>query len=240
MADDENVDHKFDKLFLECHVATGKTEDGACLTRHISGVSQSSCSHRWQARERAKAEDKSWYNAPLAPGVPQDGTWNVDDEDKNFHDSTVPYWHQAHHLIPNRVLANGINTAADIAGTMQIYQAIRQGLLEAKYNLNHKTNMIILPMEEEISKRLSLPRHLETGARNHTSYSLIVAQRVQPVINQFADVLSKSVGKPNEHPSSPDKLAKAQLERVSRIMRIMVRAWGRARPGATLEANAKA
>jgi hypothetical protein len=212
-----NTKHAFDKSLLKLHERTGSTGGGACLTRHVSNVTTSSCSHRWQARERAATNDSAWYNGIVSP------RWDV--VDGNFDGKCrKPYYHQAHHIVPNRVLAGCIYKAAEESASFTLYKLIRMGLLEAKYNLNHKDNMIILPMGKYVAKRLKLPRHLSAGARAHDDYSDKVKKKVKKVIDEYKELVKKSVPECDKPP--PAKLAKKNLETVSTKMRNAIRAWG--------------
>lgn len=217
--------HAFDKKILDLHKKESGTEGGACLNRHISGVSKSSCSHRWQARERAaEAPDQAWYNGKR-PG------WDV--VGQNFMKSSRrPYWHQAHHIIPNRVLNGCILDAATQSKSFTLYRLIRIGLLDAKYNLNHKTNMILLPMSERTAAFLKLPKHLEAGARSHEDYSNQVKEKVDEVIRSYKRVAEDAK---EDHKAPPADLAKSGLERISRLMRKAIRAWGESQDGGLLD-----
>lgn len=224
---ERNEDHLLDTRLLNKHKKTGGTEGGACLTRHISGVSTSSCSHRWQARERAANEDGSYYN-----GVRPD--WNV--VGGNFKKSEQPYLHQSHHIVPNAILNDGIAEASK--SDISVHNLIRASLLMAEYNLNHKSNMIILPMKPRESNVLRLPRHLRPHERAHPAYSAMVRLRVQPILNDYAKLINDSRGK-DGHPAAPGKLSKAKLLRVSAQMRAVIFTWGRVAPGAALEGKRK-
>jgi hypothetical protein len=267
--------HSFDKKILEKHHRTSNTEGGACLNRHIPDVTRSSCSHRWQARERAADEDAEWYNWDayrelVGPGhfkidirpvpkkksgilvffpmgytesfdvvngrlvylkkKPQERDWDV--EGDNFMTyCTVPYWHQAHHIIPNSKLNGCILDVSKNSKSFRLYKLIRIGLLDAKYNINHKTNMIILPMDKEVSIALKLPRHLRAGSRSHKHYSAKIEKKVKRVIRRYAKVAKKNV---EDHDAPPVKLSKKNLEQISEKMRNLIRKWGELESGKTL------
>lgn len=213
----KNTKHAFDKNLLQLHVKTSAVEGGACLTRHISNITPSSCSHRWQARQRAATTDSAWYNGINSP------RWDV--VAGNFDGKCrKPYYHQAHHIVPNSVLEGCIYQAAQESASFTLYKLVRMGLLEAKYNLNHKDNMIILPMGKYVAKRLKLPRHLEAGAQAHDAYSKKVKNEVQKVIDQYKRLVEQAVPECDKPP--PAELAKEGLMEVSTMMRSAIRAWG--------------
>lgn len=237
--------HAFDSKFIKGHNKTGGTEGGACLNRHISGVTASSCSHRWQAWNRAKDSDSSWYevyseiqvkNLRTLPGwsrVSNGDDWSLT-HGKNFQKKCRdPYHHNGHHILPNAVL-NGCLEEASKDGGPQLKILVRAGLLKAKYNLNHKNNMIILPLNRRVGWALDLPIHLAKDARAHEEYSAAVRERVSTVIQEYANAL-KSGAKPEEHEPSPADFSRASLEDISEGMRDAIRAWGKKKPGAPVD-----
>ena len=79
----------------------------------------------------------------------------------NFTDAYKPYWHNSHHMIPKSLFNKMIDESGTGGGANPECPAIiRSSLLEAKYNINHKINMIILPQDKEVGEILKLPRHL--------------------------------------------------------------------------------
>jgi len=232
----KNEEHIFDTEWLGLHVEAGGTEGGACLTRHESKVKPISCSHRYQGIQRAANEDRTYYNG-VRPG------WDIsaNDQDKNFRENArTPYVHQAHHIVTSGGLNSTILESAKSAGSTALYNLLRAGLLEAEYNVNHKTNMIILPMEARIAAILKLPVHTRPakGDMFHAAYSALVQKEVQPVINDYAKLIQDSL-KDKDHPPPPDKLAKAKLMRVSAKMRALIFSWGRGAAGKSLDGAAR-
>ncbi|HEU4618865.1 MAG TPA: AHH domain-containing protein [Gammaproteobacteria bacterium] len=168
------------------------------------------CSHRWQAYEKMKAT-KSLYNWPKYKSLtdagvrrrtarlragsgdmfpkyyrtyldpPAKGDWNV--KGKNFFVKCYdPYWHEAHHVVPNSTLRGAIADLGDCA------IAVRRGLAKEKYNLNDKKNMIMLPMDKPVSMALELPRHRKTATvRSHKGYSNMVSRRLKAILQPLAD-----------------------------------------------------
>jgi len=160
----------------------------------------------WKAKPTHKG--KEWNLGKTSGGI------------QNFDHYAVPYWHNAHHIIPNRTLAAAIELAGK--DRPELVNLIKAGLLKANYNLNDKINMIILPMERIVAAALSLPRHLlrdEVGPnekqehRSHADYSQQVKNRIQPIIDNYKQSLAKA--NDESHDSPPDDLAKEQLDDLS-------------------------
>ena len=168
------------------------TEGGACLTGHVSGrdtqgfVTEVSCNYRWQAYKQALVQHVL-YDYPAYKSLsdssrrftmrlrfgfkltspPKEGEWDLSKrrDSKNFRSScNVPYWHEAHHIIPHGELRDAINAVGTGTEAAIYREIIREGLLDEKYNLNHKLNMIILPMDKKVARALKLPRHRHTAA----------------------------------------------------------------------------
>lgn len=147
----------------------------------------------------------------------------------NFRErATIPYYHNAHHIIPRAVLNNCLYSAANT--DVRLFWLVRQGLLMAKYNLNDKENMVILPMSKIVANALSLPRHItqiesEPGVKpeymKHDIYSDNVRDKVEPVITDFAEQIALE-----EHDEKIPKLAKQKLLRISQELFMKLRAWG--------------
>jgi hypothetical protein len=153
--------------------------------------------------------------------------------------SKAPYWHNAHHIIPDGVLNGCISEVAKSAESNRLYILIRSGLLDAKYNLNHKDNVVILPMGKEVAKALGLPRHIsgieaEPGVtrqdRSHTVYSANVEKEVKKVISKYAEQIDEGV-----HDEEADQLSKIELEVISENLYIRLREWGKKSSGESLD-----
>ena len=246
--------HEIDRDILGLHQRPGGTKGRGCLNRHITGVTKSLCSHRYQARERAANEDKSWYNwkayeSLATPGV-YDTTkvkhWNTifmasPDGQISFAKPrpTAHSWDvvgenfmsQAHHIIPNRVLNGCIVDTAKLAKSYSLYKLVRGGMLKAEYNLNDKINMILLPMEKEVSIALKLPKHLATRARAHKFYSIKVKSKVEKIIGKYAKACADNS---EDHKESPVNFSKSALESISAKMRNALRAFGELEAGRCL------
>jgi hypothetical protein len=91
---------------------------------------------------------------------------------------------------------------------------IRRGLLEEKYNLNHKDNMIILPLDSRVAEAIGLPRHRHTpGICSHRTYSDGIRRRLNEVFYPIRQVESA-------HKKLPDyKKCRKGIERVSKLLR---------------------
>lgn len=218
-------DHAWDLENLDkAHTPVpGSTEGGACLNRHYQQkrstgfYREHSCSHPWQAFQRALLHDsaiyngngkhrlegdKRWYDEFLKGssaeqkltrllrlaakkggkgGIqrkklprPERHGWDISTAGKNYQTGgNEPILHEAHHIVAADELRTAIKQKVDgMAMEVLHVQQIRKGLLDAKYNLNHKDNMIILPIEEQFARAMGLPRHrLTENTPNHRSYS---------------------------------------------------------------------
>jgi hypothetical protein len=140
---------------------------------------------------------------------------------QNFNHFIKPYWHNAHHIIPNGALKNSINETSD--DDERLPNMIRCGLLKATYNLNDKINMIILPQGKVVAEALGLPRHLkgdEVGPDekgefySHADYSRNIESKLVKIMNQYKKVLASAIDE--SHPKPPDALSKAKLEKLSK------------------------
>jgi len=264
----QDKDDRLHTLDLETgeHVRTGG-DDGACLVRHVDPFAKdNSCSHRWQAFRKAEEYDH-WYDFPayrslvdtdvLAPSYrPTDGSWDLHatstiwrhDKDQgknvqltvpNFQErADTPYAHNSHHLIPNSVMNNCLLDASET--DMRLFWLVRVGLLGAKYNLNDKENMIILPMRKKVAAALGLPRHIsgidtEPGAspekRNHTKYNAKVRSEVEDVITDYAEAIALE-----EHDADLPDFTKQRLVGISQSLFMRLRTWGQAAKGQAVNA----
>ncbi|WP_437331901.1 AHH domain-containing protein [Sorangium sp. So ce394] len=195
-----DIEHKLNHVSV-----SGATEGGQCLNRHV-GRTEVSCSHMWQGFKQAEATS-DLYNWPKYKGMkkmslavrygtdgfrwrerraPRQHEWDVGEPGprgkSNHKDSAnVPYYHEAHHLVPNGVLNGCIN---DAFGTIDaVLWAVRAGLLDEGYNINHKHNMVLLPLDAAIAKQLELPRHRAFGSYSHRTYSKHVKTKVKKIIS---------------------------------------------------------
>ena len=115
----------------------------------------------------------------------------------------VPYWHQAHHLIPSSLFRNALLNSA--GGELDdVYFLARKGLLAAKYNHNGKDNMIILPMQDVVADALRLPVH--TTAPQHDAYDRRIKQKLDSVLQEYAAQIALKA-----HDEDVPAFTKAQL-----------------------------
>jgi len=122
-------------------------------------------------------------------GKPEEGDWDVgknyprkiNGETRVNHQDhcNTPYYHEAHHVIPNSTLRL---TIVEMFPDEPVTRSIRGGLLDEGYNLNHKSNMILLPLGEKVANALRLPRHRELAMRSHPTYNDNVATQVKKVL----------------------------------------------------------
>lgn len=263
----QNQEHRLDVEFGS-HVEESSGDAGACLTRHVSAYKEdNSCSHRWQGFRAAK-EDAATYDWPAYESLaehpyrneirtvrqrgqvgrfkvpPQEGAWDLDattnyygNQVPNFRSrADIPYYHNAHHVIPNSVLNGAMYDAA--ASDMRVFALARKALLDAKYNLNHKGNMVLLPMSKYVAAALHLPRHIagvetEPGQVpehvNHSAYNAKIRAKVKDVIGDFASQV-----KFQQHDVDAPEIAKVLLEDISREVLTQLKTWGSVAEGRSL------
>lgn len=142
----------------------------------------------------------SWYAAELP--APKEGDWDLEKEHfgANFTTSRTPYWNQAHHLIPSASFKGSLTAASeDIAKTRKrdgketltnaadVLTILEDCLLKAKYNINHKTNMLILPMDNKVSTILRLPKHGGDTSNNHGTYNRKVQEELASIMDFYRE-----------------------------------------------------
>ncbi|RKH10869.1 hypothetical protein D7V97_12655 [Corallococcus sp. CA053C] len=183
-----------------------------------------SCNHRWQGFKKA-LEEKATYNWPAYESLSHQKTfamalrarsgtrrvpapngenkaWDLTEEGKNFRTScNVPFWHEAHHIVPNNVLKACIANVGDGKPLQVVYvKKVRSGLLKEKYNLNHKLNIILLPMDRSVARALKLPRHRLTAEhRSHRAYSNHVRVRLDKYLRPVQKAVQNHEGPPADY-----------------------------------------
>jgi hypothetical protein len=192
-----------------------------CLTRHQGRAKGNKCSHQWQAGVKARSHWRV-YEIPDRP------EWSVLSEG-NFEHFKVPYWHNAHHIIPNGALKAAIaKVGKETAGMTNL---IKQGLLKATYNLNDKINMVILPMQRYHARKVGLPRHLRGDrdeTRSHPAYSDQAESKLAPIMDGFKSIAADALKAVEGTHDKPDAvLSKAQLEELSSTLYANIRAAGK-------------
>lgn len=211
---------------LDHHRANG-TAGGRCLNRHEPRVSNNSCSHIWQATKRAE-RDSELYDWPRYKDMPparqvffqgrdadvlkpRQGDWDVKPGNFDTH-CDVPYFHEAHHVIPNATLSTTIASFfgdTSEGGSPELVFVVRGGLLMAGYNLNHLSNMIMLPLDATVARVLRLPRHRTLPLMYHGVYSDHVKSELEIIINDHLEDLV-------EHNSPKYKDFKDKLNKLSK------------------------
>jgi hypothetical protein len=122
-----------------------------------------------------------------------------------------PYWHEAHHIVPNSTLRNAIiDFAKEVEKGDELVITIRGGLLDEKYNLNEQLNMIMLPLDKEVAEALGLPRHRQTVSYwNHSVYSKHVKGELKKIFSALKQELV-------EHKNPTYSNLKEQIEGLSK------------------------
>ena len=240
--------HSFFKESNELHNSVGSFDGGSCLNGHMSKWKErDSCSYRWQGIKRAK-ESPGPYNSHPRADCRLDGTgfgWVVPDaiaagragkilkvleegikkgklkrliEARNFTNGFAPYSNQVHHVLPNSGLRNGIDKATK--SNVDLVKDITDGLLEEKYNINFKVNMLILPESKRASVLIGLPTH----CGDHPGYTASVMAGVLKALAPYAQVADQE----QEHDEPDYKELRKELEAVSSSMYDAIVAYGQA------------
>ncbi|WIG94294.1 AHH domain-containing protein [Myxococcus sp. SDU36] len=217
-----------------------------------------SCNHRWQAFKKA-LETKATYNWPAYEALSKQKTfamvvrarsgtrrvqapngenkaWDVTAEGHNFRTScNVPFWHEAHHLVPNNVLKSCIAKVGEGQPLQMVYvKKVRSGLLREKYNLNHKVNMILLPMDEKVARALQLPRHRLTAEhRSHRAYRNHVRDKLKWYLVPVRAAVQKHEGPPADY-----KACKLEIEALSSLLYDKIIAAGKLMAAGTMKGDA--
>jgi hypothetical protein len=203
---------------------------GACLNRHLQGrPKNNSCSHPWQAYLKM-LDDNLIYDwdkyevlskrktriptvcqwGPKTLTQPAAHDWDVM-EGTNFRDVCYkPYFHEAHHIVPNSVLRNTlVEFVKGVNKGETLIKKIRGGLLDEKYNLNYKNNMVMLPLDKAIADALNLPRHRKRASDfNHSVYSKHVTTELKKIFSGLKQELV-------DHKKPKYKNLKDQIEALS-------------------------
>lgn len=190
--------------------------------RFVTGARISKKRNFWPpsyAMEHTFDEQGNWIPYKKRPKPKQ---WDIGVEN-NFKHYLKPYWHNAHHIIPNSTLSKAIDAALKDEEDPSLGDMIRGGLLKGEYNLNDKVNMIILPMDKAVGDAMNLPRHImghEAGPNekaqywDHPDYSRLVQLGLRPVMVGYKQAIKDAI-KDKHHEKIPTKLAKEQLEEAS-------------------------
>lgn len=153
---------------------------------------------------------------------PKPGQWDIG-IGRNFKHYLKPYWHNAHHIIPNRTLSRAIEEAVKDEEDSRLANMIKAGLLKGEYNLNDKVNMVILPMDKAVGDAMNLPRHIkghEAGPNekaeywNHPDYNTLIQFGLKGVMQDYKKAIKDAI-EDEDHEKVPTKLAKQKLEEES-------------------------
>ncbi|NMO13798.1 hypothetical protein HPC49_01950 [Pyxidicoccus fallax] len=175
-------------------------------------------------RRKSEKGERRWELAEAT--APERGAWDISDavSSSNFKNScNTPYWFEAHHIIPHSELKNavaGVGKGKPDQNELQLM--VRRGLMEEGYNLNHKHNMFILPMDRHVAKALELPMHLAApDLWNHPEYSSYVEQELQTFFDPVKRTISGHEEKIEYNP------VRKKLENFSRRLRDRIKTQGR-------------
>ncbi|WP_020405096.1 AHH domain-containing protein [Hahella ganghwensis] len=244
-----------------------------CYEQAKSHADIKKCLHSY--RDRLPTEPKPTSVYPTKSGshyparyctmleVPEPGDWDIGGPERdierdtiagktitikegyNFTTDTWPYWNNAHHLIPKGTLSSAItNEGLPVSNVMQ------KALLTAQYNINHKKNMLFLPMDKEVGKILDVPRHLilreddepdlDAMCQAHPVYDEMVKEMdkgLEKILKGYRKICNKAVSDNDDEHVIPDaKLDKAKLEKLSETLLETILDW---EGGRSLDGHAK-
>jgi hypothetical protein len=210
----------------------------------------------------------AWYTATLDAPDPDNLDWHLGGpkgpkkrssfsrgtrkvkKGHNFTNAQWPYWNNAHHLIPKGTLKSTI-----LEQPSEVANLIQQALLEAKYNVNHKVNMLLMPQDKEVAALLGLPRHiqlkeddepdLEAMCTDHPVYNEMVKTMrsgLSKIIGDYKEICDDAIKKAKDegHKVPNAKLDKSRLERLSRTLLKMLLDAGAAGTGKAIDSTASA
>ena len=215
------TDHSKYEPYENLHKPVGRFDGGACLYEHEYYYQQrNSCSYRWQAHHRATGSDRALYGT-LGQGISAPSPGEAATLLRNralatapgpvttsaagkkyrlvtgqpFRTAFSPWPNNAHHLIPDAQLMNGIfSLAADLP---TVEDLIVQGLLVNQYNLHHWKNMMILPQRKQEGCDLGLPTH--PRGDSHPAYSAKVRDGVDLALKPYKKVVEQVAdGEPHD------------------------------------------
>lgn len=196
----------------------------------------------------------SYYSATLP--APRPGDWHVEGPVQpivrqtlkgqalkiptgmNFTQDTWPYWNNAHHIIPK-----GMFNAIITEQPTPVPDVMRKSLLAAKYNINHKINMFLLPQDKEVAAILGLTRHIQLRHNDapgvseiftdHPVYNDLVRSKLTSIIQNYKSICDQA--KPTGHEIPNAQLDKAKLEDLSKELMKTILDWGQQSPGDSLD-----
>jgi hypothetical protein len=166
---------------------------------------------------------------------------------ENFTRALWPYFNNAHHIIPKGTLRAMITETGS-----PLSDIVQKGLLKAKYNVNHKINLVFLPMDKTVGSILHLPRHLERRAlkshpvydayaRGEKKYEDDTESGLRKVMDHYKEIAKKAMDEadPKDHKIPDAKLSKRKLEDLSKDLLQDILDWGEAGTGESLDTEAE-
>lgn len=193
------------------HTSVGSYDGGKCVGAHQYYYKEGdSCSYRWQAYHRATGADSAHYGnwqqiafrnratkeaQALHRNQALNAMFTVDPNNPTratvaglpFRTGFAPWNNNAHHLLPDAQLRDGI---FGIAGELpEAQDLIMKGLLDNEMNINHWRNMMILPQDLSVGCALSLPTHPKGDS--HPAYSAKVKTAVDGVLSVYEPIIEQ-------------------------------------------------
>lgn len=186
--------HTWDAKHLSAaHHEAADSNGGRCLNSHppVDYRENKSCSYRWQGYVRAGEKDNLQYylwpaSASLQP--PTRGAWDWG-HGENYKKASQPFANEAHHIVPDAEFRSAIASVGSGSPLEhEITCLVREGLLEEGYNLNHRVNIIILPMTLAHSRAVGLPKHRLTFTTfHHSAYSKYVRDELDKIFSPMQE-----------------------------------------------------
>ncbi len=102
-----------------------------------------------------------------------------------------PYYHEHHHIFPQGAYRDYVIYGTNEGADDRIKISLTSG-----WNINHKTNMIMLPEEVMVGRIIELPAHKFYGEFGHSSYSESIAEDLNEVLAKMDEAVEE--GKPCE------------------------------------------
>ncbi|MDA8137275.1 MAG: AHH domain-containing protein [Desulfobacteraceae bacterium] len=236
MPETESMNHELYKELKDLHKNVGTFDNGSCLTGHLYPYKErQSCSYRWQGLKKAR-ENKEIYNRhrPDAHIGAEGWGWASAEQvlkekagkllyvgetatkskkkktkvkARNFTNAFVPYANNPHHVLPESCLANAIESVTK--EKTELVNLIAGGLLEEKYNINHKDNIMIMPCCWKDGCRIGLPTH--PRGNNHPNYRYTIENAVKDALEPYQQISDQGA----THDKAKARKLKKTLEDIS-------------------------
>lgn len=164
--------------------------------------------------------------------VEQDKPWDLgktfrSGEETFKRNAKVPYPFNSHHIIPSESFNDSLSDAAQT--DEELYSLIRTSLLSAKYNVNYKENMVILPMLRRVGKAIQMPMHC-AGSYNHPVYNDKATSALKKVFADYAQQIANRA-----HNERVPEFQKRRLIRISNQLLDMIKLYGAMEAGGDLD-----